>query len=599
MKRILIFLAVIFVFIVFSACSKKSDSSEESINKTIIYSLSEDEYIQGLAIGTTGSGYEFLDNTPFLMNAGTPLYTIVAHPSGKGNAIQLTDRAQNYYALDIFFDGLDLTSGPQYVIDVYGTAKPGVRMELGRTDAPWSMLSSINSSASGEWHIHHELSNAELMDYFAGSQRGARIMSVPYADFIVNEIIVTRIGERGTVFILPEWDFSLPSLAKAYEGYFLIGNIWSNYNSMIAYDTMEGFLHHFNAITAENSHKPSAIAPGGYNRPAASAFIYSDSSDVINWAVENNLALTGHALVWHNQSPPWLTESAQGVPLTRSEARENMEFYIRTISEYYNELGMLRAFNAWDVVNEAMATDGGTWGASLDDWYGGDWRTQLRRDSPWFLAYANGYNESAGEHPSDYIYDAFVFARKYFPYSTLYYNDYNEEVPAKRNAIAQMTEQINSRWSHDSRNNPEAVSQGRQYTGRKLIEGIGLQSHYHLDQWRTNFDYIRPALERYIATGAVLSITELDITVGGQGGINPATLPVPMSQADMNRQAHAYARLFGYYLEFADHIERVSFWGKLDHQSWRAWGQPLLFDENIRAKPAFHAIIDLVNSNKN
>jgi len=601
MKRlIIIFVTLAAVFITFS-CDRTPGSSSSETVRTVIYSLADDVYIQGLAIGTSGSGYEFLDDTPYLMNAGTPTFTIIPHPSGTGNAIQLTNRVQNYYAVDIFFAGLELTSGSQYVINVSGTSAPGLRMQLGRTDEPWSALTIVSADGNGKWNIEHTLTESELLEHFTGAQRGARIMTTSSNDddFTINDIVVTRIGPRieaqRSAMVLPEWDLTLPSLAKTFAGYFHIGNIWSNQNFMNAFNTQEGFLHHFNAATAENNHKPVSIAPGGYSRPAASAFNFATSDFIVNWTMENNLALIGHALVWHNQSPPWLTESAQRVPRTRAEARDNMEFFMRTISQHYDSLGLLGAFYAWDVVNEAIASDGGRWGAADNDWYGGDWRTQLR-DSPWLRAYANGYNANAGEHPSDFIYDAFVFARRYFPYSILYYNDYNEEIPAKRNAIAQMTEQINIRWAHDSVNNPEAVSAGRTYTGRLLIEGIGLQSHYHLDQWRTNLDNLRPALERFAATGAVLSITELDITVGGEGGSHPATLPVPMSQANMQRQADAYARIFSCYLEFAQYIERVSIWGKADNQSWRSWGQPLLFDAALSSKPAFQAILDSVNS---
>jgi len=605
MKRLLTVFTILSVILVLSACNRTSGSSGNESIKTVIYSLAGDLYIQGLEIGTSGSGYGFLDDTPFLMNAGSPTFTIIPHPSGTGNAIQLTDREQNYYALDIFFAGLGLTSGSQYVIYVSGTSAPRIQMQLGRTDEPWSALSSVTAGNDGKWQIEHTLSEAELTEHLSGAQRGARIMTStsPNDDFTITEIVVTQIQTRNdtrtetqsSIPVTPGWDLTLPSLAQVFAGYFYIGNIWSNNSFMNLFNTQEGFLHHFNAATAENSHKPISFSSGGFIRPDASVFNFSASDLIVNWALENNLLLTGHALVWHNQSPPWLYENAQRNPYTRAEARSNMEFFIRTISEHYDSLGLLGAFYAWDVLNEAFESGGGRWGAADNDWYGGDWRTQLR-DSPWLRAYANGYNESAGEHPSDYIYDAFVFARKYFPYSVLYYNDYNEEIPAKRNAIAQMTEQINLRWAFDSLNNPEAVPAGQTYTGRLLIEGIGMQSHYHLDQWRTNLDNLRPALERFAATGAILSITELDITAGGEGGSQPATLPVPMPQASLQRQADAYARIFGYYLEYADYIERISFWGKADNQSWRSWGQPLIFDASFKSKPAFDAIMDAVNS---
>jgi len=388
----------------------------------------------------------------------------------------------------------------------------------------------------------------------------------------------------------PEWDLTLPSLAQAFKPYFMLGNIYSITKVMDKSNTSQMFAHHFNAVTAENGHKPSLIAPSGFARPDASKYDFTDVDTIVDWAIKNNITLIGHVLVWHSQSPDWLYFSAPGTPLTRAKARSNMEFHIRTLAEHFVKKGTINAFHSWDVVNEAMACGGGNWNGNLDDWSAGDWRTQMREDSPWYMAYANGCNPDAGEHPSDFMYDAYVLARQYFPTPILYYNDYNEEIPAKRNAIGQMVEQLNHRWAHDNKNNPEAVAQGTQYTGRKLVEGIGMQSHYHLDQNNTNLDDVRPAIERYIATGAIISISELDITIGQKD--NP--LPAPLDKANQQRQAEAFAKLFGYYIEFAGYIERVSLWGKADNQSWRAWGQPLLFDSGFRAKEAFFAVMKSV-----
>jgi len=388
------------------------------------------------------------------------------------------------------------------------------------------------------------------------------------------------------------WDLNLPSLAQAFEPYFMFGNIYSSTTVMNMPYTRQMFAHHFNAVTAENWHKPYNIAPRGFIRPEARQYNFIRADAIVDWAIENNITMIGHVLVWHSQSPDWLFFSAPGVPLTRAEARSNMEFHIRTLAEHFTERGTIHAFHSWDVVNEAIASDGGRWNGSVSDWNAGDWRTQMREDSPWFMAYANGYDPEAGEHPSDYVYDAFVFARRYFPESILYYNDYNEEVPAKRNAIGQMVQQLNQRWAHDIENNPEAVPEGEEYTGRLLLEGIGMQGHYHLDQWRTNLNNVRPAIERFIATGAVISVTELDITIGLQG----RPLSAPLDAASQARQAQAFARLFGYYIEFADYIERVSIWGKADNQSWRAWGHPVLFDMNFHAKEAFFEIMGMVGS---
>ena len=430
-----------------------------------------------------------------------------------------------------------------------------------------------------EFMVSHEVGDGiEFLIFRFRVNDNEQQPSVLYVDNIIIE-------SAGAVeFVAPEWDLTLPSLHQLFEPFFLLGNIYPTSAIMNQFDTRAAYLHHFNALTAENWHKPDFIAgPGSRTtRPTADEFDFTQADAIIDWAIANDVTLIGHALVWHSQTPHWLFSSAPGVPLTRSEALDNMEFYIRTVAEHWASRGVIDYFYSWDVANEVIASGGGSWGGDLDDWNAGDWRTQMRTDSGWWNAFANGYNATAGEHPSDFVFYAFYFARRYFPNSILYYNDYNEEIPAKRNAIAQMVEQINERWE----NHPE-------YDGRLLIERIGMQSHYHLRGWATNFDNVRPAIQRFIATGAGLSITELDITVGGFGAAAPEPADLP---ALFQEQAEVFARLFGYYLEFSDYISRVSLWGLADTQSWRAAGHPLLFDGQFNAKPAFQAIVDTVNN---
>ena len=384
--------------------------------------------------------------------------------------------------------------------------------------------------------------------------------------YVDNISISTRGVEE--VFV-PTFDLGAPSLAELFADYFMIGNIWSNAIQMGMGNTEAAFQHHFNAVTAENHHKPSFIAGAG---PDPATWNFETQDAIVDFAEEHGLAMVGHTLVWHAQSPAWLTNVPGTTdPVTRAQAMANMELYISTVAGRY--AGRMQA---WDVLNEAIASSVGE--------FSGDWRNHLRTnlnlaggELQWYTAFANGAIE--GEAGYDFIFYAFYFARQADPHATLFYNDYNEEQPGKSMAIADMVMYFNQRWE----NHPS-------YDGRMLIEGIGMQSHHHLDQWATNFDNIRPTIERFVATGAVLAVTELDITVGTQA--NPS---IPLTAEQEARQAAAYARVFGYLLEFADYIERVSIWGKADNQSWRAWGSPLLFDGNFEAKAAFDAIVEVAH----
>lgn len=371
----------------------------------------------------------------------------------------------------------------------------------------------------------------------------------------LDNIVISRVGELKEV-IVPEWDLTLPSLKDTYSDYFLIGNVM-NPEQTTDEDTAAMYIHHYNAMTAENAMKPESMSKSKGN------YSFTSADTLVEWAEKNKIKVIGHTLVWHSQSARWLTTDDDGNPLTRAEAKSNMEEYINQVAGHYK--GKILA---WDVVNEAF--DGGS-GIPKD------WKSVLRKNSPWYLAYENGADSGKGESGADYIYDAFVFTRLADPGATLYYNDYNETEAWKREAIALMVEDLNEKWKTDERNTQP---------DRLLIEGIGMQSHY----WTANLNIsdVEASIRRFAETGAKISITELDIPFGSYS--NQHTEPLTLEEEIL--QAKLYAQLFNVYKKYADHIERVTFWGKADSQSWRAQGSPLLFNRAFAAKQAYYAAID-------
>lgn len=357
------------------------------------------------------------------------------------------------------------------------------------------------------------------------------------------------------------WDLSLTSLYKAFEKHFKFGNIISPWD-LANPKTVEMYRHHYNVVTAENAMKPVYISPakGEYN--------FDEADKIVAWAAENDIAMVGHTFIWHGQSAPWLNKNPDGTHVTRCQAKANMEEFIKTYAGRYSG-----RIYSWDVINEVFRDD------NID--FTGDWRNHLRRDAEnvravgdWYLAYANGANAELGESGADYIFDAFYFARKYDPHAILFCNDYNEEFPTKRESIAQMVEEINSEWEKHPH-----------YDGRLLIEGIGMQAHCNHN---TNYDNVRKSLERFAATGARIAVTELDITFGSHA--EPAN---PLTPEQNQAQVKMYELLFGMYIEFAAYIDRVTMWAKADYQSWRAWGAPVLFDNDAQAKDSYHALVKL------
>ncbi|MCL1823940.1 MAG: endo-1,4-beta-xylanase [Oscillospiraceae bacterium] len=373
-----------------------------------------------------------------------------------------------------------------------------------------------------------------------------------------DDIKIYQVGEL-VVTPVPEWDLLLPSLYEAFSDYFPFGNILEP-NQLKNPEFVAMFKRYYNAVTAGNVMKPDEMSK------QKDIYTLENADFIVDWAVENKMFVHGHCLVWHKQSPHWVNMNPDGTPLTRAEAQKNLESFITTIAGHFSG-----RVDSWDVVNEAFSESGAA----------GHWHDSLRIDAPWYTAYANGMDESKGEHPSDYIYDAFVYARLAAPDAVLYYLDFNEEHAAKREAMASMTEEFNEKWKTDPRNTePE----------RFLIEGLGLQAHYWTNQ--INANDVELTIKRFIETGTILSISELDIPFGTHSTYTSRTQPP--TEEELQMQAELYRQLFDVFIRYADNIERLTVWGLSDNLSWRGAGYPVLFDKYYSPKPTFWSVLSVL-----
>ena len=142
---------------------------------------------------------------------------------------------------------------------------------------------------------------------------------------------------------------------------------------------------HFNAISPENLLKFQSV------QPQPGAFTFDAQDRYVAFGRDRGMAVIGHTLVWHSQTPAWVWAGHDGGLADRATMLERMRTHITTLVGRYK--GRIRG---WDVVNEALNDDG------------------TLRDSPW--------RRGIGD---DYIAQAFAFARQADPDAELYYNDYN------------------------------------------------------------------------------------------------------------------------------------------------------------------------------
>jgi len=323
---------------------------------------------------------------------------------------------------------------------------------------------------------------------------------------------------------------------------------------------LELVAQQFNTITPENLLKWSEV------HPEPNRYHFEPADRLVAFGQRHGMFIVGHTLVWHNQTPQWAFEGIDGKPLDRETALARIKEHISTVVGRYRG-----RIHAWDVVNEAIDDDG--------QLRSGPVGPPGRRGAPWHTAIGD-----------DYIEQAFRFAHEADPDAELYYNDYNEWYPAKIEAISNLV-------------------RGLQAQGIR-IDGIGLQGHWGMDY--PTLDQIDHMLSEYGKLGVKLMITELDISVlppsrqrtgaevtlrvAGDHADNPysASLPADRQQA----LAERYAAIFRLFVKHAAKIDRVTFWGVHDGHSWRNdWpvrgrtDYPLLFDRQLRPKPAFEAVI--------
>jgi endo-1,4-beta-xylanase len=313
------------------------------------------------------------------------------------------------------------------------------------------------------------------------------------------------------------------TLKSALGDGFLVGTAL-NLRQISGRDSAETALivKHFNAVVAENCMKSEVLAP------REGVYDFRDADRLVDFAERNGMTVTGHALVWHEQCPRWLFRGADGGEVSRDVLIERMRTYIHDVLDHFR--GRVKG---WDVVNEAFLEDGSY------------------RQSKFYQIIG-----------PEFIELAFRFAHEADPDVELYYNDFGMTDPGKRDAVIALVRRLKA--------------QGLR------VDAIGLQSHMGLTF--PNLAEYERTLRMYAAEGVQVMATELDMTVlpmpdpGYFGAaidkkyeyaarLNPYADGLPDSVSDLLNAR--YLELMQIFERNADIVERVTFWGVRDGDSWK------------------------------
>jgi GH35 family endo-1,4-beta-xylanase/peptidoglycan/xylan/chitin deacetylase (PgdA/CDA1 family) len=319
---------------------------------------------------------------------------------------------------------------------------------------------------------------------------------------------------------------------------------------------------HYNAFTPENAGKPESV------QPVEGQFTWDSLDKLLDFADANHVKVYGHVLVWHSQTPAWFfkdgTRDLTNSPADQALLKQRMKAHIKAIADHVNARYPHGNSPIWamDVVNEVIA-DGDN--ANPHD----------MRDSRWFQVLGEGFVD-----------EAFRLADRYFPRTKLFINDYNTEMPEKRADYLGLVKALEKRGVP--------------------IDGVGHQAHVDVSrpvQWLADsikaVDKLDPRL--------LQAITELDVNASKENsgadvsaGTTPPYTRAFADDADAAVEVGYYYRdLFTMLRRQAASIDSVTFWGISNARTWlrtwplpRPWENPLPFDDDLQAAPAYWGIVD-------
>ena len=329
-----------------------------------------------------------------------------------------------------------------------------------------------------------------------------------------------------------------------YKDYFMIG-VALNQRNVSNQDQINLVKAEFNSITAENDMKPGEL------HPKEGVWNWEKADKIADFCRQNGIKLRGHCLCWHSQFADWMFTDKKGKEVKKEVFYERLREHIHTVVNRYKDV-----VYCWDVVNEAMADDGGRrWGPN------GPQKPSPYRQSRHF--------KLCGD---EFIAKAFEFAREADPNALLFYNDYSCVDEGKRERIYYMVKKMKD--------------------AGVPIDGIGMQGHYNI--YFPSEEQLEKAIVRFKELVKHIHITELDIRMnqemGGQLQFSRGENK-PVAGYMNTMLTDQYSRIFKIFRKHKDVIDCVTFWNLGDRDSWLGVNNhPLPFDENYKPKQAYFAI---------
>ena len=490
----------------------------------------------GLDGWSSRSGQSTLTNT-----------TAEAH-SGS-NSLLVTGRIANWDGPQISVNN-KMYNGSRYSISVWVMLQPTdgsshvINISLQTTLSGNTSYPSVTSYpgvsvlADGSWH-QISVSGYNMSNSYDPGAAYLYLQTVPSSG---NDLVSFYIDDFQLTYIPPPTiQTDIPSIFETLADFFPVGAAVDMTD--VSGPHVQLLTKHFDSITSGNDMKWSSVENSKGN------FTFGNADTEVGVAVCNNMKTRGHNLVWATgaQTPSYAFGDGTNSAANQATVTANIQEHIQGEVTHFGD-----KVYAWDVVNEP-----------------------LDPSQPDCLYHGPFYNVLG----KSYIDIALLAARQYAPPGTkLFINDYSTADPDRLACLVSVVQDLKSRGIP--------------------IDGVGHEMHNNI-----NYPSIS-AMEHAIKTVAHLDVeqqvTELDMSVYNAGdntsnyGANGGTVPPSI----IAQQGYLYRQYFDLFRRMRRHLSGVTFWGIADDDTWldsfpiSRLNEPLPFDTELQAKPAYWGIVD-------
>jgi len=332
---------------------------------------------------------------------------------------------------------------------------------------------------------------------------------------------------------------NLPSIFQTLSTYFPVGAEVDSVDLTGPHAQL--LTMHFDSLVSGNDMKWSSV------ENTKGSFNYTNADNEVGLAVCNGMRIRGHNLVWSNgsQTPPYAFGDGTNSAANQAVVTANIQEHIQNEVQHFGA-----KVDTWDVVNEPLDPS----------------QTDCLQHGPFYKVLGKSYIDIALQA-----------ARQAAPKAKLFINDYSTADPNRLACLMQVVSDLRSR--------------------RIPIDGVGHEMHNAIN-------YPSPsAMQNAIETmwenfpGLIQEVTELDMSVYNAGD-NKSDYGSKIPPGVLAEQGWLYKLYFDNFRELQGKLNRVTFWGMADDDTWLdsfpivRTDYPLPFDLKLQAKPAYWGIVD-------